>query len=78
MKVVLMLPDPHSHQPTHQLPTIGIYHTLVALDTKPEKSTTVFGIPSWAYKATSSKNGHTYALRRLEGMNTSPTTVQPR
>jgi PAB-dependent poly(A)-specific ribonuclease subunit 3 len=50
-----------------QLPTIEVYHSLVALDTSHHKSTSVFGYPSWVYKATSSKNGKYYCLRRLEG-----------
>jgi hypothetical protein len=51
-----------------QLPTLDNYHSLVALDTSHHKSATVFGYPSWVYKATSSKNGNLYCLRRLEGM----------
>lgn len=51
-----------------QLPTLDNYHTLVALDTSHQKSATVFGFPGWVYKATSSKNGKMYCLRRLEGM----------
>ncbi|KAK5116412.1 hypothetical protein LTR62_007959 [Meristemomyces frigidus] len=43
------------------------FHSLVALDTNSQRSTTTFGYPSWIYKATSSKDGHTYALRRIEG-----------
>jgi len=50
-----------------QLPTLDNYHTLVALDTSHHKSATVFGFPGWVYKATSSKNGKMYCLRRLEG-----------
>jgi len=53
--------------PNSQLPTLDNYHTLVALDTSHHKSATVFGYPSWVYKATSSKNGNLYCLRRLEG-----------
>ncbi|TAQ85954.1 hypothetical protein B7494_g5721 [Chlorociboria aeruginascens] len=53
--------------PNSQLPTLENYHTLVALDTSHHKSATVFGYPSWVYKATSSKNGNLYCLRRLEG-----------
>ncbi|KAK3670971.1 PAB-dependent poly(A)-specific ribonuclease subunit 3 [Recurvomyces mirabilis] len=43
------------------------FHSLVALDTNSQRSTTTFGYASWIYKATSSKDGHTYALRRIEG-----------
>ena len=50
-----------------QLPTLDNYHTLVALDTSHHKSATAFGFPGWVYKATSSKNGKMYCLRRLEG-----------
>jgi PAB-dependent poly(A)-specific ribonuclease subunit 3 len=53
--------------PNSQLPTLEHYHSLVALDTSHHKNTTVFGYPSWVYKATSSKNGNLYCLRRLEG-----------
>ena len=49
------------------LPNIDPYHTLVALDTSQSKRATVFGYSSWVYKATSSKNGKMYCLRRLEG-----------
>jgi PAB-dependent poly(A)-specific ribonuclease subunit 3 len=51
-----------------QLPVLDQYHTLVPLDTNHNKSAAVFGFPSWVYKATSSKNGNTYVLRRLEGI----------
>jgi len=55
-----------------QLPThIETYHSLVPLDTKHQKSSTVFGgYSSWIYKAQSSTNGNFVALRRLEGMYT--------
>ncbi|KAH6667548.1 PAB-dependent poly(A)-specific ribonuclease subunit PAN3 [Halenospora varia] len=53
--------------PNSQLPTLDSYHSLVALDTSHRKSATVFGYPSWVYKATSLKNGFMYTLRRLEG-----------
>ena len=41
------------------------------LDTNSQKNATLFGYPSWIYKAVSSKDGNTYALRRLEGSTTS-------
>ncbi len=50
-----------------QLPIVEHSHTLVPLDTSHHKSATVFGFPSWVYKAVSSKNGFTYVLRRIEG-----------
>lgn len=53
--------------PNSQLPNLDNFHTLVALDTSHHKSATVFGFPGWVYKATSSKNGKMYCLRRLEG-----------
>ncbi|KAL3422743.1 pab-dependent poly -specific ribonuclease subunit pan3 [Phlyctema vagabunda] len=53
--------------PNSQLPSLDNYHTLVALDTSQHRSATVFGYPSWVYKATSHKNGKVYCLRRLEG-----------
>jgi PAB-dependent poly(A)-specific ribonuclease subunit 3 len=43
------------------------FHSLVALDTNNSKAPSTFGYPSWVYKATSSRDGHTYALRRIEG-----------
>jgi len=43
------------------------FHSLVALDTNTQKSASAYGYPSWIYKAVSSKDGYTYALRRLEG-----------
>ncbi|KAH0556524.1 hypothetical protein GP486_005596 [Trichoglossum hirsutum] len=54
---------PNSSLPAH----IDHFHSLVPLDTTNQKSATIFGYPSWVYKAVSSKDGHTYALRRLEG-----------
>lgn len=54
-----------------QLPVLDQYHSLVPLDTNHNKSATVFGFPSWVYKATSSKTGNTYVLRRLEGFRLS-------
>ncbi|ESZ91702.1 hypothetical protein SBOR_7921 [Sclerotinia borealis F-4128] len=56
--------------PNATLPTLGVpvsYHSLVALDTTQNRSTTVFGCPSWVYKATATRNGKHYCLRRLEG-----------
>ena len=43
------------------------FHSLVALDTNSTRGQSVFGYPSWIYKAVSSKDGNTYALRRIEG-----------
>ncbi|KAF4553483.1 PAN2-PAN3 deadenylation complex subunit PAN3-like protein [Elsinoe fawcettii] len=42
------------------------FHSLVALDTTVQKMASVYGYPSWLYKAVSSKDGYTYCLRRLE------------
>ncbi|KAK3099129.1 PAB-dependent poly(A)-specific ribonuclease subunit 3, partial [Teratosphaeriaceae sp. CCFEE 6253] len=47
--------------------TVEHFHSLVALDTNGQRGATTFGYPSWIYKAVSSKDGHTYALRRIEG-----------
>lgn len=47
--------------------SVEYFHSLVALDTNNQKGPTTFGYPSWVYKATSSRDGHTYALRRIEG-----------
>jgi len=43
------------------------FHSLVALDSTNQRTATVFGYPSWVYKATSSIDGNAYALRRIEG-----------
>ena len=54
--------------PNSTLPSnIEHFHSLVPLDTNSQKSATVFGYPTWVYKATSSKDGLTYVIRRLEG-----------
>ncbi|PGH15964.1 PAB-dependent poly(A)-specific ribonuclease subunit PAN3 [Helicocarpus griseus UAMH5409] len=54
--------------PNSQLPAqIDHFHTLVPLDLSHQKNATIFGYPSWVYKAQSSKDGNFYALRRLEG-----------
>ncbi|MCJ1369203.1 PAB-dependent poly(A)-specific ribonuclease subunit 3 [Loxospora ochrophaea] len=54
--------------PNSTLPLqIDHFHSLVPLDTSNSKNAALFGYPSWIYKAVSSKDGHTYALRRLEG-----------
>ena len=56
--------NPDSQLPAH----IETYHSLVPLDTKHQKSSTIFGgYSSWIYKAQSSTNGSFVALRRLEG-----------
>ncbi|KAL4787429.1 hypothetical protein BJX76DRAFT_318590 [Aspergillus varians] len=54
--------------PNTQLPTqVDFFHSLVPLDLNHQKNATIFGYPSWIYKAQSSKDGNFYALRRLEG-----------
>ncbi|TQS33112.1 hypothetical protein Golomagni_06555 [Golovinomyces magnicellulatus] len=53
--------------PNSQLPQLDNYHSLVALDTTQRKNTNLFGHASWVYKATSTKNGNIYSLRRIEG-----------
>ncbi|OLN86109.1 PAB-dependent poly(A)-specific ribonuclease subunit PAN3, partial [Colletotrichum chlorophyti] len=53
--------------PNSTLPPLDNYYSLVPLDTSHRKSSSVFGYTTWVYKATSSKNGRTYCLRRLEG-----------
>ncbi|EFY95228.2 protein kinase [Metarhizium robertsii] len=53
--------------PNSQLPQMENYHSLVPLDTNHRKNANVFSYPSWVYKATSSKTGNLYCLRRLEG-----------
>lgn len=46
---------------------VHVYHSLVPLDTSSEKSTKVFGYPSWAYKCESNLDGKIYCMRRIEG-----------
>ncbi|KAI9701021.1 MAG: PAB-dependent poly(A)-specific ribonuclease subunit 3 [Candelina mexicana] len=46
---------------------IDHFHSLVPLDITNQKSAAFFEYPSWVYKVVSSKDGNTYALRRLEG-----------
>jgi PAB-dependent poly(A)-specific ribonuclease subunit 3 len=43
------------------------YHSLLPLDTNERGSSKRFGVPTSAYKATSSIDGLVYAFRRLEG-----------
>lgn len=52
--------------PNSTLPHIEQYHSLLCLDTAQNKSQSLFGYPSWVYKAVSSKDGNVYTLRRLE------------
>lgn len=56
-------------------PQIDHFHSLVPLDTNSQKNAALFGYPSWIYKAVSSKDGNTYALRRLEGKSASRQTI---
>lgn len=54
--------------PNSSLPSqVDDFHSLVPLDTTNQKNATIFGYPSWVYKAVSTKDGKVYALRRLEG-----------
>ncbi|KAJ4017999.1 PAB-dependent poly(A)-specific ribonuclease subunit 3 [Fusarium irregulare] len=53
--------------PNSQLPQLDNYHNLVPLDTTHRKNANIFGYPSWVYKATATKTGNLYCLRRLEG-----------
>lgn len=54
--------------PNSTLPaSIEHFHSLVPLDTNNQRSASVYGYSTWVYKATSGKDGLTYALRRLEG-----------
>nr|POE85167.1 pab-dependent poly(a)-specific ribonuclease subunit pan3 [Quercus suber] len=47
--------------------SVEYFHSLVALDTNTHKGPSTFDYPSWVYKATSSRDGNTYVLRRIEG-----------
>jgi PAB-dependent poly(A)-specific ribonuclease subunit 3 len=49
------------------LPHLDHFHSLVPIDTNNQRTSTMFGYPTWIYKAISSKDGKTYAIRRLEG-----------
>lgn len=51
--------------------SINEYHSLVPLDMTNQKSTQSFGYPSWVYKAFSTEDANTYALRRVEGFRLS-------
>ncbi|KAF1844162.1 uncharacterized protein K460DRAFT_408463 [Cucurbitaria berberidis CBS 394.84] len=63
--------------PNTSLPVIEQFHSLFCLDTTPQKNTAPFGYASWIYKAISSKDGKTYALRRLENFRlTSETAIR--
>ncbi|KAK9448200.1 uncharacterized protein V1518DRAFT_419963 [Limtongia smithiae] len=54
--------------PNSALPeSLDVYYSLVPLDTNAERSSRIFAYPSWVYKAFSKTDGHTYALRRIEG-----------
>jgi PAB-dependent poly(A)-specific ribonuclease subunit 3 len=67
--------------PNSTLPTIEQYHSLVCLDTTQNKNQSLFGYPSWVYKAVSGKDGNTYTLRRIENFRLTNEnairTVQP-
>ncbi|KAF2641951.1 PABP-dependent poly(A) nuclease 3 [Massarina eburnea CBS 473.64] len=52
--------------PNSSIPPIEQFHSLFCLDTSAQKNQALFGYNSWVYKAVSSKDGNTYALRRLE------------
>ncbi|KAH8699010.1 putative poly(A)-binding protein-dependent poly(A) ribonuclease [Talaromyces proteolyticus] len=54
---------PNSSLPAH----VDNFHSLVPLDLSHQKNASIFGYPSWVYKAQSGKDGNFYALRRLEG-----------
>lgn len=63
--------------PNTSLPAIEQFHSLFCLDISPQKNTAPFGYASWIYKAVSSKDGKTYALRRLENFRlTSETAIR--
>ncbi|PVI04807.1 PAB-dependent poly(A)-specific ribonuclease subunit PAN3 [Periconia macrospinosa] len=52
--------------PNSTIPPIEQFHSLFCLDTTAQKNQSLFGYNTWVYKAVSSKDGNTYALRRLE------------
>ncbi|KAF2764489.1 hypothetical protein EJ03DRAFT_26451 [Teratosphaeria nubilosa] len=62
-------------------PQLEHFHSLVALDTNTQRTQSLFGYSTWIYKATSAKDGHQYALRRIEGFRLTSehaiTTFQP-
>ncbi|EOA85261.1 uncharacterized protein SETTUDRAFT_20779 [Exserohilum turcica Et28A] len=63
--------------PNSTLPVIEQFHSLFCLDMSPQKNTQPFGYASWIYRAVSSKDGKTYALRRLENFRlTSETAIR--
>lgn len=50
-------------------PSIAHFQALVPLVHNSQKNASLFGYPSWIYKATSSQDGKAYCLRRLQGLN---------
>lgn len=48
-------------------PAVEHFHSLVPLDTNAQKTNHTYGYKTWVYKATSSKDGNAYVLRRIEG-----------
>jgi PAB-dependent poly(A)-specific ribonuclease subunit 3 len=49
------------------LPNLEHFHSLVPLDENSNKVNSLFDYQTWIYKATSSKDGKTYAIRRIAG-----------
>ncbi|KAI9739275.1 MAG: PAB-dependent poly(A)-specific ribonuclease subunit 3 [Cirrosporium novae-zelandiae] len=71
-----------NHAALQVLPNLTLridpYHTLVPLDTNNIRNATLFGYPSWVYKAISSNDGKTYAIRRIEGFRmTNDKAIRP-
>jgi PAB-dependent poly(A)-specific ribonuclease subunit 3 len=52
---------------SHVLPNLEHFHSLVPLDGNSNKVSPLFDYQTWIYKATSSKDGKTYAIRRIAG-----------
>ena len=44
------------------------FHSLVPLDINTHKGSHMYGWKTWVYKATRSRDGATYVLRRIEGL----------
>ncbi|KAJ3092231.1 PAB-dependent poly(A)-specific ribonuclease subunit 3 [Quaeritorhiza haematococci] len=66
-EAVWQILDPNNPEAQRLPQELHIYHSLYPLDDHKEKSTKVFGYPTWVYKVTSSVDGKPYILRRVEG-----------
>ncbi|KAI9203946.1 uncharacterized protein BJ171DRAFT_507112 [Polychytrium aggregatum] len=59
--------DPTSPEAAQYPAEVHVYNNLYPLDENKEKNTKVFGLPTSVYRSTSSVDGKSYCLRRVEG-----------